>query len=317
MEPTVSIIMPCYNAAAYLPRSVRSIQTQTFGDWELIAINDGSTDDTEGWLQRLDDPRVRWVSQDNQGVSAARNAGLKLARGRYIAFLDADDAWASTFLENMIAALERRPQAVLAYCGWQNVGLPGPRGQAFIPPNYENDDKAVTLFISCRWPIHAALVRRAEVMSVGGFKGHLKNAEDYALWLELSTRGALVLVPRVLAFYHFHGDTQASSNLARAALQHLAAQLDHLHHHPDFYQRLGRAKTREILYGELLKRAYECYWARKWVDARVLFRKVIKAGYGSAGDWRYLLPSLLPLPLYETLIRLFEKSAQTPRKADS
>lgn len=317
MEPTVSIIMPCFNAVAYLPRSVGSVQAQTFAEWELIAVNDGSTDESEAWLKRQDDRRLRLVSQSNQGVSAARNAGLKLARGRYIAFLDADDAWANTFLEDMTRALESRAEAVLAYCGWQNVGLAGPRGEGFIPPNYENPDKSVSLFASCRWPIHAALARRADVLAVGGFKRHLKNAEDYALWLELSARGALVLVPHVLAFYYFHGGAQASNNHARAALHHLSAQIDHLRHHPDLQRRLGRAKTRDLVYGELLKRGYQCYWARNLPDARVIFRKVMQAGYGSISDWRYLLPSLLPLSLHRRLIRLFDKSAPTPpRQAD-
>jgi len=91
MPPLVSIVMPCYNAAAHLPDSVGSVLAQSVGDWELIAVDDGSTDDTLAWLQAQPDARIRLLTQTNQGVSAARNAGLDAARGDYVAFLDADE----------------------------------------------------------------------------------------------------------------------------------------------------------------------------------------------------------------------------------
>jgi len=81
MLPVVSIIMPCYNAAAHLPTSVGSVLAQTFPDWELLAVDDGSSDATLAWLQAQTDPRIRPLTQPNQGVSAARNTGLAAARG--------------------------------------------------------------------------------------------------------------------------------------------------------------------------------------------------------------------------------------------
>ncbi len=156
MIPAVSIIMPCHNAGTYLPASIGSVLAQTFKDWELIAVDDGSTDTTLGWLQAQTDQRIHVHSQTNKGVSAARNAGLANARSRYVAFLDADDTWAPHFLEKMLAALQARPEAVLAYCGWQNLGLPGKRSEPFFPPEYETPEKCEILFAGCRWPIHAA-----------------------------------------------------------------------------------------------------------------------------------------------------------------
>src|SRR5512139_2260386 len=208
MPPTVSVIMPCYNAVPHLPASVGSVLAQTFTDWELIAIDDGSCDGTLAWLRAQADTRIRPLTQGNRGVSAARNAGLTAARGAYVSFLDADDTWAPAFLEKMLAALRSRPDAVLAYCGWQNLGLPGGRGEPFVPPDYENAAKAETLFAGCRWPIHAALVKREAVLAAKGFDSALKNAEDYALWLRVAMSAPIVRVGEVLAFYHFHDGTQ-------------------------------------------------------------------------------------------------------------
>ncbi len=302
MAPVVSIIMPCYNAAAHLPSSIASVLAQTFSDWELIAVDDGSTDNTLAWLQSQTDSRIHVFTQPNQGVGTARNTGLAAARSPYVAFLDSDDSWSADFLSKMLAALERRPDAVLAYCGWQNLGLPGRRSEPFVPPDYENAAKAETLFAGCRWPIHAALVRREAVLAAGGFDPALKNAEDFALWLEVATGAPIVRVPEVLAFYHFHGDTQASSNKARAALFQLNAQHSYLEQHPELRNRLGRERARNIMLGDLLKHGYTCYWQRDLPAARLIFRTLMKHGHGTLRDWMYMLPAWLPESWHRRLI---------------
>lgn len=314
MTPAVSIVMPCYNAAAHLPASVGSVLAQTFADWELIAVDDGSRDGTLAWLQAQaqTDRRIRPLSQPNRGVSTARNTGLAAARGRYIAFLDADDTWAADFLKKMLAALLPRDDAVLAYCGWQNLGLPGGRGDPFVPPDYETADKGETLFAGCRWPIHAALVKRDAVLAANGFDPALKNAEDYALWMRVATSAPIVRVAEVLAYYHFHGNGQASDDRARAALQHWQAQRDYLAAHPGFAGALGRARSRALTTGELLKRGYACYWQRDLPAARAIFRMVMKHGYGTLSDWKYMLPAWLPESWHRALIGMRDRNAPTP-----
>jgi glycosyltransferase involved in cell wall biosynthesis len=302
--------MPCFNAAAHLPQSVGSVLAQTLADWELIAVDDGSSDGTLAWLQARTDPRIHVLSQTNRGVSAARNAGLAQARGEYVAFLDADDTWAPHFLAAMLTALRPRPEAVLAYCGWQNLGREGARGEPFIPPDYENAAKAEALFTGCRWPIHAALVKRDAVAAAGGFDPGLKNAEDFALWLEVGTAAPIVHVPEVLAFYHFHGGTQASANRGQAALHHLRAQQRFLARHPDIHARLGRRHTRGLMLGELLARGYACYWKREMGAARQIFRAVMQHGYGTLRDWKYMLPAWLPEAWHRKMIGLREQETR-------
>lgn len=307
--PIVSIVMPCYNAAPHLSMSIDSIQAQTFNDWELIAVDDGSTDDTRLRLNALTDPRISVHTQRNQGVSAARNAGLKVAQGGYVAFLDADDTWTPDFLAHMVKALAARPDAALAYCGWQNLGVEGGRGAPFVPPEYETPDKATTLFSGCRWPIHAALTRRSALRDAGGFSPALKNAEDFHLWLKIAIPAPIVRVPHVLAFYHFHSQSQASSNNARSAFHHWLAQLDYLKLNPGLKSALGRKLIRDLTAGELLKRGYVSYWRRDLDAARQIFRQVMRLGYGTPRDWKYMLPALLPISLHRRLIRLLQGDA--------
>lgn len=317
VSPAVSIIMPCFNAASFLQDSIGSVLSQTFSDWELITLDDGSTDTT--W-QRLgdyhDEPRIRAFTHPNQGVSRTRNRGIQLARGRYLAFLDSDDTWAPEFLSHMSALLKGNDRAVLAYCGWQNLGLPGGCGQPYVPPDYEQMDKEAELFSRCGWPIHAALVRRDALLATGGFAPDLTNAEDYLLWLTLASVNPIVRLPEVLAFYHFHCGPQASSQRNRAALQLQQAQLRYLQQRPNFRARLGRTRIREIMLGSMLQEAFDSYWRRDLTTARALFRRVMAAGYGHRRDWRYMIPALLPISLHKALISFLEQRPK-PTGSDS
>lgn len=312
MSASISIVMPCFNCAAHVAASIGSVLAQTFADWELIVVDDGSTDASASIVAAIDDPRVRLIRQANSGVSAARNLALRETGGEFIAFLDADDTWAPTFLAKMTTALDAQTHAVLAYCGWQNLGLPGERGAPFVPPDYETPAKLETLFASCRWPVHAALTRSAAIVAAGGFNPRYANAEDYALWLEVAGAAPIVRVPEVLAFYRFHADSQASGNRARAALQHLAAQEDYLTRHPNFAVQLGRNRQRDLLYGNLLRKGYENYWKRDLPAARAIFRRVMRAGYGDAKDWLYMLPAVLPMAIQKSLLQAKDNNQNNP-----
>jgi glycosyltransferase involved in cell wall biosynthesis len=127
MKPTFSIILPTYNRAYILWKAVQSVLAQRFRDWELIIVDDGSTDCTQRLIEEFRDTRVATRKTPNGGPSAARNTGLSLAKGEYIAYLDSDNTWHVDFLERMLASIERSPEAVLWYCGqistfWERTG---------------------------------------------------------------------------------------------------------------------------------------------------------------------------------------------------
>ena len=302
--PEISVIMPNYDGASLIGRSIASVLSQTFADIELIVIDDGSADASIEIVQSIKDRRVRLIQQSHEGVCAARNRGIRHSRGRFIAFLDSDDTWDRTFLEKLHAALGSTADAALAYCGWQNVGLQGGRGEGFIPPDYETPDKLELWLRNCRWPIHAALTRTDAIKAVGGFDPRFPTSEDFLLWLQIVAENRISLVPEVLAFYHHHGGQRATSDPVRMALNHLATQQEYLRKHPEVRNRLGRRTVRALTVGELLSKGYACYWAGQLKDARRIFLHVMKSGYGNARDWRRMLPSLLPLPWHRFLVRI-------------
>ncbi|MBD3561856.1 glycosyltransferase family 2 protein, partial [Planktothrix sp. FACHB-1355] len=108
-HPKVSVVIPAYNAMRYLPATLDSVFNQTYTDLEILIIDDGSKDETVEWVAQITDPRVQLISQQNKGVSEARNAGIANARGEYIALLDADDLWEPTKLEKQVRCLEDNP----------------------------------------------------------------------------------------------------------------------------------------------------------------------------------------------------------------
>lgn len=117
MTPLFSVILPTYNRAYVLWRAVQSVLAQTEARWELVVVDDGSTDGTRRLLEEFRDPRIRAVTTQNRGSSAARNSGFELSRAPYLAYLDSDNAWRPTYLATMLEAIRRHPAAVLWYCG--------------------------------------------------------------------------------------------------------------------------------------------------------------------------------------------------------
>ena len=305
----ISVVMPCFNAKPHLAASVASALDQSFGDIELIVVDDGSTDGSTAILADIRDPRVRVLTQCNSGVCAARNAGLVMARGEFVAFLDADDTWHPDCLQELHGALENSPAAI-AYCGWQNIGLPGPRGEPHVPPDLEGNGKLRTLFDNCQWPIHACLTRCDAIMAAGGFDPRFKTSEDYLLWLKIGKEHPLIRVPRVLAYYHFHGVAQATGNKARVAINHFHAQCAFVAEFPGDARRIPPHALWASMEGRLLQRGLECHWNRDLAHARPIFRTLLREGrseWRHWRHWRYALPAFLPAPVHAALMRLADR----------
>jgi glycosyltransferase involved in cell wall biosynthesis len=303
--PLVSVVIPCFNGEKYLAEAIRSALCQTYRPLEVIVVDDGSTDGSRRIIDEFAS-QITTVRQANSGLPAARNAGISASKGALLAFLDCDDYWDPEFLASMVGGLEGSGAAI-AYCGWQNIGLPGPRGQPFIPPDYETDESKLLLLVSgVRWPVHAALVRRQVMVEAGGFDQRFSSCEDFALWIRTATRHKLVRVPKVLAFYRHHGGAQMTKKRAQIALNHWLVQHEYFRDNPSLKQVLGQQTLRRISDGQLLAAGYRCFWDRDLDAARAIFRRVMRNGYGTVRDWKYMLPALLPVSLYKGAIGLLD-----------
>ncbi len=209
MKPKFSIIMPVYNKAPYVRKALESVVSQSYKDWELIVVDDGSTDKSlqvvEDYIREtISDERlaIRVISQTNSGVAAARNRGVKESRGEYICFLDADDWWEPNFLQEMDKLITEYPNAgifatnyIYYKPGKTHVALNLPRGYINYPETY----------IQCiAMPIWtgATCMSRKVFDEMGGFPDGIKLGEDFLLWAKTALHYKVAFSERALAYYN-------------------------------------------------------------------------------------------------------------------
>lgn len=309
-RPLVSVVMPCYNAAPYLAEAVSSALNQTYGNVEVVLVDDGSTDGSVEIGARLAAEYPDRVIRDHanrSGPYPARNQALRVIRGELVAFLDADDWWAASAVEKLNAAMTMA-QADIAYCGWQNVGE-SIQSAPYVPPAYEADDAVAHFLRSCPWPIHAALVRRSVVDRLGGFSERRFASMDYDFWLRaLAVTRRIVRVPEVLAFYRWHGAGQVSAVKWRQVLDALEAQHGFIRDHPDLVAHLPSARVRDLTEGQVLRQAYRAVWKRDLTSSQHLFRHVARARSFQWRDIPHVASACLPAALYARLIALGDRS---------
>ncbi|MBW2059684.1 MAG: glycosyltransferase [Deltaproteobacteria bacterium] len=184
--PRVSVIIPTYNRAFFLCEAVESVLNQTFRDFELIVVDDGSTDPTPFVLRRWKG-KVRWVRQENSGVSRARNVGIQCSRGRYICFLDSDDLWLRGKLEAQVDFLDANPHYPVCYTDeiWIRRGRRVNPGRVHAKYSGWIFDRCLPL---CIISPSSVMMRREVLDVVGGFDEDLPVCEDYDLWLRIASR---------------------------------------------------------------------------------------------------------------------------------
>lgn len=208
--PAVSIIMPAYNVAEYIGAALDSVFTQTFTDYEVIVVNDGSPDTAE--LERVLEPyrdRIVYLKQENRGLSGARNTAIRAARGRYIALLDSDDIWDSNYLSVQVGMMEREPKIDVLYADAFIFGDSPTAGKTFmqICPS----EGEVTLERLIKEECHvmvSVLARREVVLRAGLFDESLRSSEDFDLWLRVVEQGSRIAYHRQpLVHYRRRGDS--------------------------------------------------------------------------------------------------------------
>jgi glycosyltransferase involved in cell wall biosynthesis len=217
-RPAVSVIIPTHDRCNLLCAALDSVLQQSFRGFEAIVIDDGSTDGTPEYVRGLSDPRVRYHWQEASGLpAAARNAGLRMARGTYVAFLDADDVWYPDKLERQLICFERHPEVGLVYTNAHYFGKTLRQGRPMFR-RFLSGHAFDQLLLGNRIPALTVMVRHECLRQVGVFSEdhELRGVKDYELWLRIAQRYPIHPVRRVLAAYRRHGANLWNSDLARA-----------------------------------------------------------------------------------------------------
>jgi glycosyltransferase involved in cell wall biosynthesis len=235
-KPKVSIVIPAYNVGKYLPDTLESVWHQTFTDFEVILVDDGSTDNTKEWVSQIKNPRFKFISQTNQGASAARNRGILASQGEYIAFLDADDLWAPTKLETHVSFLEQNPEVGLV-CSWTAmINAQGqPTGRLLKPVADGNVYRKLLVQNTIDCP--STVIRRRCFDRVGLFNTSIRYNEDWEMWIRIAKFYQFSVIKEPLVYYRQHPNNVSKNwrqmqlgfnKVIKSAFENAPKELQHL-----------------------------------------------------------------------------------------
>jgi glycosyltransferase involved in cell wall biosynthesis len=184
-SPKVSIIICAYNSARYITETLESVLAQGYQDYEIIVLNDGSTDGTEEIIQPYFD-KIIYLKQENRGLAGARNAAIKIARGEYLALLDSDDIWLPNYLEKMVGLLESNPEADVYYPNALMFGDHHLSGKIYQDIKPSTRPVTIEGLLTQKCCVFGAVIMKREILNrVGLFDEELRAAEDLDLWLRI------------------------------------------------------------------------------------------------------------------------------------
>lgn len=202
----ISVVIPLYNKADSIARTIASVRAQSVLDWELVVVDDGSRDEGATIVRAIDDPRIRLVMQENAGVSAARNRGAQEACSEWVSFLDADDYWDPDHLDNLLGLIKRFPNAALCATAYKKVDESGNVRKIRLRYEGEGNYLMVSYFsdvLDVEHPVHssAVAVKKDKLAELGGFPLGVKAGEDIIMWARLACVGDLAYSGRATASY--------------------------------------------------------------------------------------------------------------------
>lgn len=198
LDPKITVLLPAFNAEKYIGEAISSVLAQDMNAFELLIINDGSTDSTANIIKNFTDPRVHVITQQNQGIAAALNNGLSFAKGKYIARFDADDICLPGRLNKQAAFLDTNPAHVVVGCEAEYMDETGNHLFDFACVGYSNEEIKSRLKVECPFIHSGVMYRKAEVLKAGGYSPLAHNFEDYLLWVQLAKFGQFANLPEKL-----------------------------------------------------------------------------------------------------------------------
>jgi glycosyltransferase involved in cell wall biosynthesis len=208
----VSVVITCYNYGRFLPFAVESVLEQTYPNFEIIVVNDGSTDNTDDAIQRyLQNTRLKYIRQKNGGQANAKNTGIRASVGEFVAFLDADDLWVREKLERQLNRFSDSGTGVV-YSGASFIDEEGRAAEFSSIPPREGSITQHLFFDNCVW-FSSSIVRRSSLEESGGFDETLSMGIDWDLWLRISVRFRFAYVDAPLILYRVGHSGQMSRNM--------------------------------------------------------------------------------------------------------
>jgi glycosyltransferase involved in cell wall biosynthesis len=204
-----SIVIPLYNKEGQIANTLRSVFAQTCTDYEIVIVNDGSTDGSAAAVEAIGDPRIRLIHQQNAGVSAARNRGIAEARGQYIALLDADDEWKPNLLETLLNLKKKYPTCQICAGNYTHVDITGKKSPTIINNlDFDGEDGILSNYFQIAAisnpPIWSSCVMTTKDIfdAVGGFPEGIKSGEDLLTWARIACRFKIAYTKKSLALYN-------------------------------------------------------------------------------------------------------------------
>jgi len=208
----ISVVIPLYNKETNIAKTLRTVLNQTFQQFEIIVVNDGSTDNSATEASKVLDDRIRIVNQENAGVSAARNRGIAEAKYDLIAFLDADDEWKADYLETQYTLYKKYPECSVFACNYELHNADGRIIQTIIKKLlFDTEDGILTNYFevaSCSHPPICSIsimVKRQAIQDIGGFPLGIKSGEDLLTWARLACNSKIAYSRKPLAVFNVEG----------------------------------------------------------------------------------------------------------------
>ncbi|MBC8876218.1 MAG: glycosyltransferase [Planctomycetes bacterium] len=304
MCATVSVVTATYNYARFLPDALDSVLGQTFTDWEALVIDDGSTDNTEEVIQPyLNDPRIRYHRTENRGQPAAENTGIRLSQGKFIAFLDADDAWLPQKLERQLPLFSGRPELGVVFSRRQNIDPHGrPLANDEFPPfRGKVFEQMFRQNFVC---FSSSVVRREVFESIGFFNEECRHASDYELWQRVTPHYDFDYVDQRLVKYRT-GHANLTSHVDNQLLTVLKMTDRFVKEHGDKLPRPLIRQCYAVMYSQLGATSRD----RSRIAALPWYVRALAMSPGHADAWRGLASLFLPEAVRRCLRRALGRPA--------
>lgn len=267
--PLVTVVIPSYNCARYLPEAIDSVLAQTYRSIEIIVVDDGSTDNTAEVVAKYGD-KIIYIKQENRGLSAARNTGILLSRGKYLVFLDSDDLLLPDMVEVMVRALEEHPECGAAYGGHLIIDEDGSR-QSESELTKPSGRLFETLMADGLMQVASVMVRRDALSLSGIFDPMLRQIEDRDLWIRLAYYYDFIFVPKhVSAYRSVYGSMSRNWNERKTASKLIVKKVALFLAAKGEPHRLVRVFKRSVFshrHKQCVQDAFVHYWAGRYRSA--------------------------------------------------